>query len=285
MKWEIKELSEIYKDDIKKWGNKAYCLSSALNRGVSVVKGYGISFCLDTNNYVIENEELLLQREKQIFEELVSDCKLIVRSSADIEDRKNCSLPGVFESIGDVDTFEKLVDAVKQCVNGAMTIKWDKYIEVYKTEISMQYFCVLIQMQKNVSYSGVAFTKVPIQAYYLQDSMMTEFVKGYNWELLQGREKGNTYLLSTKGTAIKIRCLKQIEEMDKSSIDVLLKKLYIETDKIKKIFGNELDIEWGYEKEIYIFQIRPTYIINFEKEKIMVKDNRVLFPIEEKKWG
>lgn len=252
----IKNLSEIFCEDGKKWGMKAFRLSVALNGGIPVLPGYVIWFQDEKEPICLEEFSVLKKELKKIYEQFGEDKKLIVRSSADIEDSEDYNCPGIFKSFPNINTFEKLCEAVMQCLYFKDSEKILQFKGLQNIKDNIENFCVLIQEQLEPEYSGVAFTKIPIPGMLEVKGIMVESVKGHNWELLEGEKQGNTYFVYEKNTSVEVIDINGNNVPAKMNSDHILTELYRSVENIKKFFGEELDIEWGYKDQIYIFQIR-----------------------------
>lgn len=257
MNWIIKELAEICYDNKYKWGNKAFNLSVAYNNNISVMPGYGISFYGDIGEICnVLSQSTFLNEINIIFKKLYRENALIVRSSADVEDEGKYKYPGVFESVGNIKSVNKLLQAIKKCIMSIGHAKVKDYKNINHINDNIKFFCILIQKQLNPVCAGVTFTNPPIYSYYLSNSIMTELVAGQNWNLMQGKERGNVYTINTQNSEIRLKCLSELNDIKNIDIETILKDLYKVVLKIIYVFGNNLDIEWGYEKEIVIFQVR-----------------------------
>lgn len=276
----IKNLSEIICEDEKKWGMKAFRLSVALKVGIPVLPGYVILFQAEKEPICSEEFEFLQKGLKKIYEQFGENKKLIVRSSADIEDSNDYNCPGIFKSFPNIDTLEKLIETVTQCLYFKDSERIARFKGVQNIKDNIENFCVLIQEQLESEYSGVAFTKIPIPGMLQFKGIMVEAVKGYNWELLEGKKQGNTYFVYKKNTSVQVIDINGNNVADKMNSDHILTELYENVENLKRFFGEELDIEWGYKDQIYIFQVRN---INTGKQYKKVRHPLKMYPDDRKK--
>ena len=213
-------------------------------------KGYGLGM-LYLNELKIPKTYVLLNKsiiKKSDFNLLCDDKFYSVRSSGTIEDGKEISLAGMFDSYLNIEKKDvvKHVTKVKDSINNKRV---KKYLKVKKIKnIGMS---VIIEEFVEPEYSGVWFN-------INEDEGIYEFVSGNGEKLVSG-----------KVNSTKVECLKNKKEEKLENID--LKKEFINASK--KL--NDLcDIEWCIiNQQLYFLQYRPiTKKINITKQ-IKVKNN------------
>lgn len=267
----IKNINELNMADNKVWGNKIAYLSDANRNGIPVPRGFGIAF--DKNVFEECKSEFksnLLSYFSCLKRETGAKC-FIVRSSAQGEDRENHVFPGLYKSKKDIKTAEQLLDAVEECYKSFTT----DTIKIYKSEMGVKTYpkerlCLLVQEQIQPDYSGVVFTKVPIDSYYDCDSYLVELIRGHCGAMLQGQTRPEaSYIINGKSKQLDV---KKIWNAERANLDVekeLLYKIRQMTDKLIELYGTELNIEWGYEREqVVILQIRPIQHIKSSRRKV-----------------
>ncbi len=263
----IKNLDELDLSDNVIWGNKAAYLSDALKKSLPVLDG----FCIAVEGKIDENNIVFYEDIKKYYMSLnkrIKNSSLIVRSSAQCEDRKNHIFPGIYRSKGEVSNVDELFEAIQLCYDSFYSEEAKAYIDAANIkEPDQRFFSVLVQEQIRTEYSGVAFTKIPIEGYYGLDSYYVELVEGHCEKMLLGKLKSNSYFIDEGIGRDQIRAIERVanipEEIEKS----ILGKLGLIINRLVVLYGKELDIEWGYcEGEIYIFQIRPLQQKHIKKQ-------------------
>jgi phosphohistidine swiveling domain-containing protein len=198
-----------------------------------------VPFFIFFNKYeYVKKELILVNKIKTLFKK-----KIIIRSGFYNEDNKK-SNAGMFESISNVNP--KKVDEVKKSIE-----------QIFKKAKNSQNDYVIIQDFIDKSYlSGVIFTRdpetsAPVITVNFKRNRITD-------SITSGRENGQLirYFYDYK--------------IDKNKKFInSINKLVI---KIKKIFGDNLDIEFAYKKnKFYIFQVRKLYIKNKKINSVVYK--------------
>lgn len=174
--------------------------------------------------------------------------KVIIRSSAPLEDSKESSFAGAFESIGDVNT------ADETCIKEAV----DKVVESYKSiAASIEDYELLAQpMLDNVNLSGVCFTRDldKFGPYYV---INYDDQTGKTNSVTSGEKTQKTVRVFKYSTNTRLeRSIQLIVDMAK---------------ELEEVTGHEqIDIEFAIDldQKVYVFQVRPlvnTKIFHFEK--------------------
>lgn len=217
-------------------GGKARTLMRLAQANYNVAPGFAIT--TNAYTYWLRSKELpsrfqneLQQRLKWHSYELTYP--LIVRSSATVEDQSKASFAGVFTSCPNVRSFDELVKSVVRIYEDSGSQRVRRYCEFQRVkEIKMG---VLVQKQLDPEYSGILFTRNPVNN---KDEMVVEFVKGVPWGLVSGHEEGKREVLHGKSR-------KFIH-------------LYQMAKEIEEFLSGPQDIEWAFvEKEFWILQSRP----------------------------
>lgn len=259
MNYVFKDIDNLNWSDHKIWGNKAIYLADARRAGFPVMDG----FCISIQGFSTGWRDS--QFEKSVadyFEQLQKRAivqQYIVRSSAQCEDQENHVFPGIYQSKGDISTVSELIEAVYQCCESFRA----RTVEVYQqglnlTDVTQEYFCVLVQEQLEPEYSGVLFTANPISEHGMVDSYYVELVKGHCQNMLQGKEQAITYMLEKHDGTFHAKYVSGSGESLGGQVECLLAQLGTQTDRLVGCYGSLLDIEWGYrQNNIVIFQIRP----------------------------
>ena len=161
---------------------------------------------------------------------------LIVRSSATVEDTKKASFAGIFTSYPNANSIEDVIKRIEKVYSDANSNRVTNYCKLHKISIEKVEMAALVQKQINSKYSGVLFTRNPVNG---NDEMVLEYVKGVPWNLVSGREEHANRTILT----------------DKSK---MFSGLYRIAKEIEEFFASPQDIEWAYDGKLYwIFQSRP----------------------------
>ncbi|BAQ62882.1 similar to phosphoenolpyruvate synthase [Geminocystis sp. NIES-3708] len=173
---------------------------------------------------------------------------LVVRSSALDEDSLNASAAGIYESFLNINDIPSLQQAIINCLSS------------YDTSIAINYrqsrhkkdqgIAVIIQEQINGIFSGVAFSRDPVNQ--LQDCVCIEAIEGMGLPLVSGEVTPKQYKVNFPEETL------EGEENEKIPAHILITiaKIAREIENISK--GVPQDIEWTYDGEkIWLLQTRP----------------------------
>lgn len=208
-----------------------------------------ISLDYDTTRIKDEIMKGVFPEEKELlkyFKEKKYD-KVIVRSSASLEDGNKYSFAGQFASYTNID-ISTLILNIKKCWASRFDDNVITYIEENKIEKDFT-FDILIQEMIISDKAGIAFSINPtngkeetlVHASFLQSE-----------ELVSGKVNPHTYHITNK--------LCGDELLEESKLKVINDNL----KKLKDIFKKEVEIEFCFKNEIfYLFQIRPITKIYF----------------------
>lgn len=195
--------------------------------------------------------------------------KLAVRSSGTLEDGGKTSFAGQFDSILEVDSPEKLPEAVLQCWQsrfGERLVSYCRHNNITPSEVKM---AVIVQGQIESEYSGVVFTANPMTGN--DTEMVIEAVCGMGEQMVQGSVSPfrfhydwyhEIFQMVHEGT----NCRKDSPE---SSDQMLKQEQVTELGQIcltiQQFFGEPLDIEWAFAAgRFHILQARPLTAIHFD---------------------
>lgn len=277
MNYIIRNIDSLDINDRNIWGSKIFYIAEARKHGFSTMDGFCISFEDDVFD---ENDKNFLKELKEHFNNLKLHTKgtsYIVRSSAQFEDVDRNTFPGIYKSIGNIFTFQDLIQAVKHCYNSQKTVSVKYYMQNMNIEKEANSrFSILIQEELIPEYSGVAFSKNPINSYYNSDCYFVEMVKGNCNKMILGLEKSDAYILAKNNKKYKIKSLHIADNVFSIKHKKILKKVAEVMKDLINIYGENLNIEWGYKNnQITVFQIR-TFLPPFETNKTQVLSCRGL---------
>lgn len=219
-------------------GGKAYALMRLAQANYNTAGGFVIT--TDAYTYWLETKRLPSNLPNQLQERLEwhsyeMTYPLIVRSSATVEDQKKASFAGMFESYTNINSFDRLLKSIVNIYENACSEKiqrYSKFHNIHEKEIKMG---ILVQRQLNPKYSGILFTRNPVNG---KDEMVVTYTEGVPWKLVSGQDVGVQEVLT--GKSEKFGGLYQIAK------------------EIEEFLGAPQDIEWAFDgKEYIILQSRP----------------------------
>ena len=225
-------------------GRKAISLCYLKKSGFNVPEGYCVTD--DIYKFYLENKKLPLG----FVEEVLSikrqlGNRVIIRSSADVEDGDTLSMAGIFESKFVLED-NKLEKAIIEIFEQANSKEVHDYLLMNNIKsISMS---LIIQRLILSDYTGVIYTGVNGDNYLIQ-----YFDNGSENLLDDSSNRGTTILLSASG------CIMQSNAFDLRPLsESVVNELYTQAQKIKEIFANiDQDIEFAcIDDSIFILQSR-----------------------------
>lgn len=267
-------------------GGKAYNISLLAGKGVPVPRGFCITtkafdYFLDFNRIDASRENACEEIEKGILPPLLTEAisqtyqtclcgkPCAVRSSSPLEDTKNASFAGQYESFLNVSDLDSLLDAVKKCWISLLRKPAVEYRRKMGIETENLKMAVLVQEMLSPKASGVLFTG---------DAVIIEAVWGLGDILVGGRivpdhfvvEKTKLKVTERKTSkkdllsrAVPSGGLEVVEVPENlASVPVLtdqeIRDLCILGLQIEKYFGCPQDIEWVLSDGKFILtQARP----------------------------
>ena len=241
----IKKLtSSSYKKISNMVGRKIRMTSYAQHLKLNVPESYCI--CFEAfDEYKKNPEKFRVEIKKEIEEMLRGEKKYAVRSSASIEDSPDFSFAGQFDTYLNLQGVDEIVNGICNVFNSVENIRIKEYLKAQKIS-SVPKMSVLIQEMVDSKYSGVLFSKNPINGL---NQTIIEAVEGFGEKLVG---KGITPYRWIYGWG----------KFFKKPSDCMLDKMVIEklidwSEKAKKHLGKAIDIEWSYDGgDLYILQIR-----------------------------
>ena len=256
----VRSLASLHSEPNFHFGNKAVNLSQILSstpEAGCVLPGFCVTF--DMHKDLVAQMQDFDPEIRQCYHELLksNDCKtVVVRSSADREDGREALFPGVLKSFTSVSTISELRSAIQECTHSAWTSAVKRYADARGVDSRFDFFTVLVQVELQSEYAGVAFTRLPLSCYY-SDTMITQLTHGSNHNLVKGLGRSNTYSLICSQAQITYRCLDQAFFVDRSLERQILEMLFQLMLRLKAFFQDQLDVEWGYAHgKLYIYQAR-----------------------------
>lgn len=188
------------------------------------------------------NPEKVLDK---IFNELslLPERKYAIRSSTSVEDEKDFSYAGQFETLTDISGKNDILKAIVQVWKSAEKARK----EAYHNHTGLESFtcAVLIQEMITSHLAGVSFSRNPVTN---RNEIVIEAVEGPGEELVQ---KGKTPF------RWRISNGKILESTANIGYDKIILEIAASTKKLAGYYKNHVDIEWVFnDKHIYYLQLR-----------------------------
>ncbi len=195
----------------------------------------------------VEIPEELQEKIKGFYRQLNSR-KVAVRSSATAEDLPHASFAGQQDTYLNISNEKGLIEAVKKCWASLFTARAIYYREKNNFDHRSVLISVVVQGMIDSKYSGVMFTKDPIDK---KDIILIEVVQGLGEKLVSGEVTPSSYLVNPD---LDIISKKELFKFDQEN----LRKLSRIGKEIEKHYKSPQDIEWaiGNKGEIFILQSR-----------------------------
>jgi hypothetical protein len=201
---------------------------------------------------------------------------VFVRSSSNAEDLPNFSGAGLYDTVKNVKTEKKLIEAVKTVWASLWNFEaYEARVRNYVDQHTV-YMSALIQVGVNMDSGGVMFTKDPFDSDN-KNAVYISAVWGHNDPITANKFIPEQVLFNPKSNAVQVLTLTQqdtVLKFDESGDlaessetvkrrvlnDKNVRELVKTANNIKRVFGGkkEQDIEWGIMNgKIYIVQARP----------------------------
>ena len=247
----------------KEYGNKAYVIERMYEEGIKVPeslylsgiflqkifvdreKGKLDSYLSSLNEYTLREGTIQWITGQPMDSELLSICKrfvqgaggkrFVVRSSSNLEDSRERSYAGAFETVLNLETAEDVAQAVRDVFVSKYTYLIDNPKDVLMG--------VILEEQVEADYSGVAFSKNPVTG---SDSILITYSPGACEQVVSGRQ-GTELELSRKEK------LEGTKEIPASILEEIRENIL----HVEKMLDGPADVEWAVEKGIlYVLQAR-----------------------------
>ncbi len=235
--------------DGKKVGQKAANLSLLKRQGYPVAEGWILrpGDDLKTLSATLEPS---------------SESPLIVRSSAIGEDSQAASAAGQYLSILDVTNKEKLRSAIIDCQASYLQSNALEYRQ--RSRQAEESMAILIQRQIEGVYSGVAFSRDPVDQ--LNESVAIEALPGLATKIVSGKYTPQRYSVALEDSLSDESPDKTVtiteSNVNKNAVAIpaeIIKSVAVLARELEDFFeGIPQDIEWTYDGEkLWILQVRP----------------------------
>ena len=224
------------------------------SRNLKILKEHGFN--------VPEFETIKWEDKDKIIDDSKYNGKYAIRSSSYLEDGINDSFAGQFDTYLNVSP-NNINKKVKECFNSINNKNVKEYLikkKIPEDNIKMD---VIIQNMVDSDLSGVLFTSNP-------QGIINETVivvgKGLGNKIVEDKTDTTTYFYNTTDKKYYFEGKKDLLKQE------LIEELINQSNKVKDIFGEYLDIEYAIENnKIYILQVRP--ITTIKDNNIVILDN------------
>ncbi len=220
-------------------GGKAYNLMKLKHAHYNIPDGFVIT--TKAYEYWEKHKRLPSELSKELKEYLdwfsySMQFPIIVRSSATVEDAKKISFAGIFTSYPNANSIEDIIQKIEKIYSDANSQRVVDYCKLHDISLNSIKMAAIVQKQLNPKYSGILFTRNPVNG---KDEVVLEYVEGVPWNLTSGSEVYINRMILTEKS-------KKFNE------------LYNISKEIEEFFALPQDIEWAYDGKLYwILQSRP----------------------------
>lgn len=197
-------------------------------------------------NYTAGDSRVLDQLREELKHIIDDKSFYAVRSSANLEDSLEYSFAGQFDTILNVRSVKDILSAIKKIWANVQSDSVKSYLKKIEKKPDDVKMAVIIQKMIEPVYSGVVFSKNPINAL---DEVLVEAVEGSGTTLVQSGVTPYRWVNKWGGW---------IEQPDKDVIPQdIIQEVVERTKTIKKMTKEEVDLEWVYDgRDIYWLQLR-----------------------------
>lgn len=231
--------------DLKLVGGKALNLVELKKAGFAVPHALVVTTEADEKMDKVLEEEIFLKLAS-----LKSE-KFAVRSSATVEDAKEASFAGQFESFLGVGK-ENLIEAVKKCWQSKYKQRVTFYCAFKKIPLALVKMAVLIQEMIFAEKGGVIFT---CDIFHKRKNIiLIEAAKGLGEKVVSGLVNPERITMEKESQKIREKTSPTGEVLQAEEI----KQLTAIALKTEQLYHLPQDIEWAIkDNKIYILQTRP----------------------------
>lgn len=246
-------------------GNKTMFLSILKAKGYNIPLGVVIDF--EEFKTMVKNQELdfdtitKLQVPDAIIDEIFNvlpDSKMLaIRSSANVEDRKDVSFSGKFNTYLNVARDKELVkEKIKECFLSLYTPENIAYYKKNNIDIEKVQMNVIVQEMIESNVSGILFTVNPTTGKDTQ--IVIEFSRGAG-DTVTGNVSPERIIYDWKEQ-------KYLEEPKINLLgDTSIRRIINISLSLQQELGFPIDLEFGvYDSKLYIFQLRPITKIEYK---------------------
>lgn len=245
-------ISNIYNlVEVEKFGGKAHWLSWLKREGYNVPYAIFISVANEISSTLelqnlISNEQF--KSELNCFLNRKNEYSVAIRSSGTLEDAKEKSLAGHFDTYLGSFSFDELLQKIAKVA----------YSHTDEAAASNR-IGVIIQSLINPSFSGVVFSSNPLNGY--KTETIISVISGFGDKLVSGQQAGTDIVAISNNDGV------TFSNYSLPISETHLRELYNIGKKIEQKLSFPVDIEWCIDKEtdqLFILQCRPLTGYQFE---------------------
>ena len=193
--------------------------------------------------------------------EPTSQAPLIVRSSAIGEDSPSASAAGQYISILNVTNKDQLESAIIDCQASYLQTNAVEYRRQNQQQSASM--AILIQRQIEGQYSGVAFSRDPVNQ--LTETVAVEALPGKATKIVSGKYTPSRYQVTIPESSTKSSSAQAITVIRKKSPNIaavpqdIIESVALLAREMEDLFeGIPQDIEWTYDgNKLWLLQVRP----------------------------
>jgi len=195
--------------------------------------------------------------------------KIIVRSSATVEDTVDRSFAGIFNSFSGLQTDEEILDSIKEVFETATSKEVLDFINEKGKNREEVKIAAIVQQMVSPKFSGILFTESPTDS----SKILIEFVAGGNKELTQGKQVPMSVLIDREKLLKEKKLdIKADYKEDKDKAEEFAEDLSNISLEIENLFNKPQDIEWAYEdKKRTMLSPIPAHLSIFQSRDIVSK--------------
>lgn len=227
-------------------GEKAFHLRSLLKNGNRVPNTYICTFQA-YDQYKVGNLAIIDHLKTELHEILREDIDYAVRSSANIEDLSGQSCAGQFSSYLNVRGLDNVVATIQKVWDSTESPRIQSYLKRFNKSAHQLQMAVIIQEMVHSKYSGVVFTRNPMNG---RDEVIVEAVEGFGTLLMQTGVTPYRWIYKW-GEWIKVP----------ESTDIplnLIHQVVQDAKELENEQGIPLNLEWAYDRQgLFWLQLRP----------------------------
>jgi len=231
--------------DTSRVGMKAHRLWYLKKIGARVPKTYVCTFSA-YDQYIRGDKDVFNTLQAKLEGLIDVNKSYSVRSSANLEDEKDYSFAGQFESYLNVSSTETIMEAITTTWDSVKGERVKAYLEsIGKSSYDLK-MAVIIQEMVNAKYSGVVFTRNPVNGL---DEVVVEAVAGLGSTLVQSGVTPERWIYKWGDW---------IQKPEDSNISLtIIDQIVVQAKRIETKYRASVDLEWAYDGEgIYWLQLR-----------------------------
>jgi phosphoenolpyruvate synthase/pyruvate phosphate dikinase len=227
-------------------GEKAFHLGSLLKKDNRVPNTYICTFQA-YDQYKAGNPAIVDHLKTELHEILRKDIDYAVRSSANIEDLSGQSCAGQFSSYLNIRGLDNVVATIQKVWDSTESPRIQSYLKRFNKSAHQLQMAVIIQEMVHSKYSGVVFTRNPMNG---RDEVIVEAVEGFGTLLMQTGVTPYRWIYKW-GAWI------EVPESTDMPLDLILQVVQ-DAKELEKEQGLPLNLEWAYDRQgLFWLQLRP----------------------------